>query len=131
MTNIFLVSQPRNYHQNMSQTFCSTNHHPHIKTYSHRDLNIKTHSHREPHHQQSTKPRKFPNPPTSTKTHSPLTLIAAQPDPDSTLLERARATTILVPIATHISPTTSLSQPKAQPTSTSISFSTMATLKRI
>jgi hypothetical protein len=98
--------------------------HLHIKTHSHHDPNI------NPWHQQykPRKKKKKKDPPTSTKTHSLLANpIATQANPASTSPERAHAVTIPAPIATHMSPKTSLSQPLAQPTSTS----TMATPKII
>ena len=68
----------------VSQPLRSTNHHPHIKTHSHCDLNIKTHSHRELHHQKPTKPSKFSNPTTSTKAHSPLANLDCHSNPTQT-----------------------------------------------
>jgi hypothetical protein len=99
--------------------------HLHIKTHSHHDPNI------NPWHQQY-KPRKKKKK-INRSTHfnqNPLT--SSKPDcntsnPASTSPERAHAVTIPAPIATHMSPKTSLSQPLAQPTSTS----TMATPKII
>ena len=85
---------------------------------------LKSQSYCELHYQQS-KPKFFLDQLTSTKTHSPLpNLIATQSNLASISSERARAVTVLAPIATHISPTISLLQPLTQPTSTS----TMATL---